>query len=101
MENQQALALMKEKLREKEREIRNKDAIQAKNEERIKRVLSLSEEKIVALKKTVSDQEEKIHSAEKESTAPSNTQEILLPFPTHSKHVTKREQPKNMTTVRR
>ena len=68
MENQQTLALMKERLREKEREIRSRDATQAKNEERIKRVLSLSEEKIVALKETVSvqEKEEKPAAATKE-----------------------------------
>ncbi|MEC7641764.1 MAG: OmpA family protein [Nitrospinota bacterium] len=80
MENQQTLALMKEKLREKDREMRSRDAKQAKNEERFKQVLSLTEKKISALKQTVSSQEGKIQQAEKvaeekESAAPSTEKE--------------------------
>jgi len=89
MENQQNLALIKEQLREKERELRRREALRTKNEERVKRVLSLSEKRIENLKEVIGEQEEKIQynqavraeTSRKTDTADAQTKEVTVQDP--------------------
>lgn len=67
MENQENVALLKEQIRAKDRELRQQEAAQAKNNARIRQVLSLSEKKIMFLKEVVSVQDQKIKTAKKET----------------------------------
>lgn len=60
MENQEALALLREQLRAKDREFRKQEAEKARNDQRVKHVLSLSEKKIQDLKQVINEQTETI-----------------------------------------
>jgi chemotaxis protein MotB len=60
MKNQNQIALIKEQLRAKDRELKNVSSLLGRNDQRFQKILALNEQKINELEKIKTDQEEEI-----------------------------------------
>ena len=74
MVNPQSVSLLKEKLKEKDRELRKVELDRGKSDQRVKHVLKLAEEKITEMKEVIRDQTELIKH--KDEVAEQNKTEI-------------------------